>query len=192
MHCYDLLTSQPKWNSELAKSLRDVQSASKGKKKSSKSGYSSSPSGSGGNISQCVGENLLDEFNATNDEDFRPEGCKAAKRRGKTTVELESKVNARHEEHSRRAEKRLVEARDRTEVWKRIADLEEKKLQILSEDLAYKKEHDAYKKQQDAYKKEQEENAIMDKDLNGMSDLEKEFWNGMKRRIITSRFPELM
>ena len=33
MHCYDLLTSQPKWNSGLAKSLRDVHSASKVKKK---------------------------------------------------------------------------------------------------------------------------------------------------------------
>ena len=114
------------------------------------------------------------------------------KRRGKTTVELESKVNARREKHIHREEKRHVEAKERTEVLKRIADLEEKKLQILSEDLAYKKEHDEYKKQQDAYKKEQEENAIIDKDLDGMSYLEKEFWNGMKRRIITSRFPELM
>lgn len=85
--------------------------------------------------SQCEGENLVGEFNATIDEDFRPEGIKAAKRRGKTGIELEGKVNACHEEHSRRAEEKRVKAKEITEVMKRFADLEEKKLQLLTKDF---------------------------------------------------------
>lgn len=160
-NCYDVLVSNPKWSSCNAKSLRDVQSKGKEKKKTNRNSYTSSP----GDSSQHDSNEGVEE-NPQIDEDARPMGQHAAKRKNAVQTQLDSRLAQMYEKHAKENEDRLRNSSEKLEILKQLTEIERGRFEL---------------------EREQQESMVMEKDVTGMDPLSKQYWMDYKQRIVDSR-----
>ena len=165
-NCYDLLVSQQKWSSNTAKNLRDVQTKSKGKKKTSRSNYNSSP----GNSSHMASNECQDiedeEVVPAFDEDARPMGQRAAKKKIAVQSQIDSRLALMNEKHARENAERQKGSAEKLAVLKELTEIEKGRFEL---------------------ERQRQETIVMEKDVTGMDPITLQYWMEYKQRIVESR-----
>ena len=163
---YDLLVSQQKWSSNTTKSLRDVQTKSKGKKKTSRSNYNSSQGNSSHMDSNVCPDNEDEEAVPAFDEDARPMGQRAAKKKIVVQSQIDSRLALMHEKLARENAECQKGSAEKLVMLKELTEIEKGRFEL---------------------ERQRQETIVMEKDMTGMDPITLQYWMEYKQRIVETR-----